>query len=327
MIEKSNFQGMRWYKCDLHVHTPEDGRHWSNSSDLRIPSPRCEPDLQDKARTFLQKCHELRLECIAVVDHNFSSETQSRNWFLTHLVEQNKTVAESINRSPLIIFPGFELDIRYHILCLFNPVQNGKNLQQLSDTLTNMGLSANERCDNGLFQQPKHHGQCWSLREVLDKVQEELGGIVIAAHAFSDDGICNDTANIRDFVENWDLYAVEVNAWPPNAKAQSILDGSNRQWRRGKNHRQPAALCGSDGKSLENASCSNNIGCRFSWIKMSIPSIESLRQAFLDPESRICLEAEPPQVTHTHIQRIEINNTKFLQDQTIALSPDRKSVV
>ncbi|MFH0997397.1 MAG: AAA family ATPase [Pseudomonadota bacterium] len=78
----------------------------------------------------------------------------------------------------------------------------------------------------------------------------------------------------------------------------------------------------SDAKALTQGENNDNyIGKRFSWIKMSTPSIESLRQAFLDPESRICLEPRPPQVTHTHIQSIEINNTKFLKDQTVVLSP------
>ncbi len=311
---------MRWFKCDLHVHTPEDSRHWIEPG-LRLSSPRNEQELQEKARLFLQRCHELGLECIAVVDHNFSAESDSRNWFLTHLVEQNKTVAESKSRSPLVIFPGFELDIRYHVLCLFSPVKNGNKLQVLSDTLTTMGLTSNERFLSGVPRQPKHHGQCWSLREVLDRVQNELDGIVMAAHAFSNNGICNDAANIRDFVDNWDLYAVEVNAWPPAEKAKSILEGFNAQWRREKPHRQPVAICGSDGKSLDNVACTNNLGCRFSRIKMSSPSIESLRQAFLDPESRICMEPQPPQVTHTHIQSIEISSTKFLQDQTVVLSP------
>lgn len=321
-----NYQGMRWFKCDLHVHTPEDSRHWNGSS-LRIPSPRDERDLQTKARSFLERCHDLGLECIAVVDHNFSAETDHRLWFLTHLIEQNKTVASSKGRSPIVIFPGFELDIRYHVLCLFNPVRCGAHLQSICDILTTMGLPSNVRFLNSTPQQPKHHGQCWSLREVLDKVQNELGGIVIAAHAFSDDGICNDTANSRDFVENWDLYAVEVNTWPPHGKAKSILEGSNDAWRRTKLHRQPAALCSSDCKSLEDASRTNNLGCRFSWIKMSAPSIESLRQAFLDADSRICLAPEPPRIEHTHIQRIEINGTKFLQDQTVVLSPHLNCVI
>lgn len=320
MNEASEYQGMRWFKCDLHVHTPEDAHHWQDS-DLRLLSPRHEIDLQERAQRFLRHCHELQLDCMAVVDHNFSIETDSRMWFLSHLIEQNSTVAESVGRAPLVIFPGFELDIRYHLLCLFNPVKKGSKLQKISDILTNMGLAPNARISSDVFQQPKHHGQCWSLREILDKVQNELEGIVIAAHAFSDDGICNDTANIPDFRDNPDLYAVEVNTWPLSGKVQSILDGSDSSWKRPVPHRQPAAICGSDGKSLQDSSCANSIGRRISWIKMSDPSCESLRQAFLDPGSRICLASEPAPTLHTHLRCIQIKGTKFLQDQTVLLSP------
>lgn len=55
MTTSTDYQGMRWFKCDLHVHTPEDGRHWTDPT-LRLPSPRNEQDLQEKARFFLQRC-------------------------------------------------------------------------------------------------------------------------------------------------------------------------------------------------------------------------------------------------------------------------------
>ena len=322
MNTSSEYQGMRWLKCDLHVHTPEDARHWTDL-DFRLPSPRSEQDLQEKARRFLHSCHSLDLDCIAVTDHNFSTESDHRKWFLTHVIEQNQTVAEEVDRLPLIIFPGFELDIRYHIVCLFAPVNKGKDLQLLSDTLTGMGLSPNERVISGNPQQPKHHGQCWSLREVLDKVQNELGGIVIAAHAFTNGGICNDTANIDDFVNNHDLYAIETSAWPPNNKTKSVLDGSNTSWNRPAPHHPPAAIRSSDGKHFGKTTDtdSNVIGGRFTWIKISQPSIESLRQAFLDPESRICLEHEPPNADHTHVKSIHVSGSKFLKDQRVDLSP------
>jgi len=104
----SEYQGMRWHKCDLHVHTPEDARHWTDAA-LRLSSPRLEEDLQAKASEFLRHCHELKLDCIAVTDHNFPAETDTRKWFPTHLVEQNGTVAENVGRKPLVIFPGFPL--------------------------------------------------------------------------------------------------------------------------------------------------------------------------------------------------------------------------
>ena len=92
----STYQGMRWFKCDLQVQTPEDAAHWLDS-DLQLGNPRRpssggERDgtgIQEKVRRFLTRCHDLGLQAIAVTDHNFSTKTEPRDWFLTHLVEQN----------------------------------------------------------------------------------------------------------------------------------------------------------------------------------------------------------------------------------------------
>ncbi len=127
------YQGMRWLKCDLQVQTPEDSAHWADD-DLRLGEPRrpkvdgvhCENSIQEKARIFLTRCHELKLDVIGITDHNFSQKTDPRDWFLTHLVEQNKRVAREVGRNPLVIFPGFEVSIGYHVLCLFPPAKKQK---------------------------------------------------------------------------------------------------------------------------------------------------------------------------------------------------------
>lgn len=46
MRTSQDFQGMRWFKCDLHVHTPEDGCHWSDKN-LRL--------LQGMSETFSKR--------------------------------------------------------------------------------------------------------------------------------------------------------------------------------------------------------------------------------------------------------------------------------
>ncbi len=328
MTISQGYQGMRWYKCDLHLHTPEDARHWQDSL-TRLQDPRNETDLQEKARLYLRQCYQLGLECIAITDHNFSAQPDHRKWFLTHLIEQNSTVAKELDKADLIIFPGFELDLRYHVLCLFEPVKKGKDLQKLSDILTAMELPMEQRMIKS--KQPSFQGRCLSLREVLNKVQNESGGIVIAAHAFSNDGICNNTANIPDFIDNPDLYAVEVSEWPLEGKPKDILEGHNHEWRRKAPGRQPAPIRSSDAKRLKNSTDSakdaNVPGYRFSWIKMSQPSIESLRQAFLDHRSRICLEPEPPPADHTRITSISVKGTKFLEDQIVHFSPHLNCII
>ena len=131
----SKYEGMRWVKCDFQVQTPEDAAHWADA-DTRLPEPRrplidqqpgpnglprpriaSEAPIQAIARSFLERCHELGLEMVGITDHNFSQQKEPRDWFLTHLVEQNKSVAKTLGRAPIAIFPGFEVDIGYHVLC------------------------------------------------------------------------------------------------------------------------------------------------------------------------------------------------------------------
>jgi len=332
------YQGMRWFKCDLQVHTPEDSKHWDPSDPLRLPNPRRpkkeskpdESDIQEKARCFLRRCYDLKLEVIAITDHNFSAYKDCRDLFLTHLIEQNQTVAQEVNREPLWIFPGFEIDIGYHLLCLFELAGQGKHLDRIGDILTQLGLHPEQRFKDGCSSLLRREGQSVSLRTVLKIVQDEYGGVVIAPHAFSNDGIANDPGNKEDY-KNEDLLCIEVTRYPLEEPEKSILTGANPNWRRP--HRQPAYIKSSDGKSTlkdKNESPKpNSLGYRFSWIKMSSPSIEALRQAFLDNQSRIRLQEASPDLdpSHGRIVSFEIDNVAFLEKKKIFFSPNLNCVI
>lgn len=336
----SEYKGMRWFKCDFQIQTPEFSADWLDA-DLKLKEPRRplsdgkpdESDIQEKARAFLRRCHELELDVIGITDHNFSSKPDPRDWFLTHLIEQNKTVAKTFNRAPLIIFPGFEVDIGYHVLCLFAPKTKSNQLTQISETLTTLGLPPPGRFKNSKPTQLRREDKTVSLKTLLHIVQDEQKGIVIAAHAFSDDGICNDSKHIDDY-KNEDLLCVEIPDFPLAAKVTNILTGSDSNWARPR--RQPAYIMSSDAKSIAQHTTPkpNTLGYRHSWIKMSSPTIESLRQAFLDSASRISLprRGQPdrrPDLNHIYprIVGINISNLRFLSDQAIKLSHNLNCII
>lgn len=326
----ADFEGMRWFKCDFQVQTPEDARHWADD-ETRLLEPRTEPDLQEKARTYLRRCHDAGLEVIGVTDHNFSGRSNVRELFLTHLIEQNKTVAEELGVAPIVIFPGFEIDIGYHLLCLFEPLKRGADLSRVNDVLTTLGLAPSARFNSGIPAQLRHEAAAVPLRTILNKVQKEAGGMVIAAHAFTDRGICNDSANIGDFCLD-ELLCVEISDFPLRSKAKNVLEGNDPNWRRN-SRRQPAYVMSSDAKSLrlgdDGIPKPNSIGYRHSWLKMSAPSIEALRQAFLDHDSRVRLQdARPSDVErHPRLVSVSIKGAAFLEDQTIQFSPNLNCVI
>ncbi len=337
----TDYKGMRWLKCDLQVQTPEDNTHWADDN-LRLGNPRRpkvngtpdESGIQEKARIFLRRCHELELDLIGLTDHNFSREKDPRDRFATHLIEQNKSVAKEFDRPPLTFLPGFEVDIGYHVLCLLAPAKKAADLEKCNTLLTKLGLPTDSRFDQSGPTQLRHNGQRVSLKSLLETVQDEHGGIVIAAHADQNSGIFNDASNKADY-RNEDLYCVELTQHPPAEKYQNILAGNDISWCR--NGRHPAYVMSSDAKSLQKDNgipVANSLGYRHTWIKMSEPSIESLRQAFLDPDSRIRL---PKDVTtdkspsnhssHPIVQSIRVNGTDFLDDQEVHFSPNMNCII
>lgn len=251
----SDYQGMRWFKTDFQVQTPEDNKHWADD-DLRLLSPRHpivngepdEADIQGKAKCFLRRCHELELEVIGITDHNFSEKTEPRDWFLTHLVEQNKTVARELGRPPLYILPGFEVDIGYHVLCLFDPATKVSHLRRVNMILIKLGLAENQRFRGGIPTALRRGDESISLKTLLDTVQKEHGGIVIAAHADQQDGLLSAPRNIDDY-KLPGLLALELTGYPMSEKYRAILEGRNKDWSRV--GRQPAYVQSSDAKSLK----------------------------------------------------------------------------
>lgn len=343
-----DYEGMRWFKCDFQVQTPEDAAHWGDG-DNRLPEPRRpmvvpapdangqvgpgKPDesrLQEVARAYLRRCHEVGLELIGVTDHNFSQKTDPRDWFLTHLVAQNETVAKELGRAPLYILPGFEVDIGYHVLCLFEPAKRASHVWRVNRLLCKLGLDENERFRQGRPMPLRRNNVTVSLKELIELVQEEHKGIVIAAHSDQNDGLLNDPRHIEDY-KNKKLLAVEVTLNPPARRILDIVEGRDRAWARPDCH--PAYVMSSDAKSLRKDAngkpIANSLGYRHTWLKMSKPSIEALRQAFLDPQSRIQLMGNCPSdaLAHPRITKVEVKGARFLDDQEVSFSESFNCVI
>lgn len=344
----ADYEGMRWFKCDFQVQTPEDAAHWGDA-ETRLPEPRrpmvvpapddngvvgpAKPDesrLQEIARVYLRRCHEVGLELIGVTDHNFSQKTDPRDWLLTHLVEQNKSVARELGRQPLHILPGFEVDIGYHVLCLFEPAKKASHVWRVNRLLCKLGLDENERFRQGRLMPLRRNNATVSLKELIELVQEQHKGIVIAAHADQNDGLLGDPRHIEDY-KNKKLLALEVTANPPAQRVLDVIEGRDRAWARSNCH--PAYVMSSDAKSLkvddQGEPVANSLGYRHTWLKMSKPSVEALRQAFLDPLSRIQLQGNRPSdaLVHPRITKVSVRGAKFLDDQEVHFSEGLNCVI
>lgn len=257
----------RWWKCDLQVGTPgwkfkTDGSYdWSNPADrARF------------AAAYIAKLAERGIEVIALADHN------SATW-----IDDLKKAAD---KTGITVFPGVEITT--------GSGSDGVHLIIIGDvskTTLDFELLLAAQCgfddDHPRFDPrtndplPTPH----SMFDILNRLPSEY--LVIAPHALGDNGIASErvqTTSLRWKALHHDrLNAVDIGD-PTTAPGDK--SGWNARFRaRSLDHfpclRTLAFVSTSDAYELD------RLGSRYTWIRMSKPSLEGLRQAFLDYEARI----------------------------------------
>lgn len=322
----------RFFKCDLQMQTPGDP-HWRDP-ETRI-SASDEPSRRiDVARDYLRACHAAGLEVIGVTDHNLGLTPQAS--MLNELLSENNAVAAEMGRAPLVILPGFEIEANVgkgcHVLCLFPP---GTPLAVVDARLTALQLPPDARF-NGTS--PRATNQ--TLAQIIQVVQRasSFAGLVIAPHPISSNGLF-DTDRIAEWLQqeeftNPELLCLEVPK-PPSEMSENwqrlLRSGPDcdQSWRR---RRPIACVMSSDCYRFAkvDGEHGNFIGHRSTWIRMTIPSIEALRQAFLDHSSRIRFGDVSPDArsVHPRLLSASISGMSFLRrTETITWSPNLNCVI
>jgi len=320
----ANYKGMRWWKSDLHMQTPLSP-HW-REPETKLTQADSDERKKEVARQYLRQCHEVGLVVIAVTDHNFAPDANKS--FISYLVAVNREIAEELKRPMLHIFPGFEIEAHVgrgsHVLAFF---EKDTELTIVDSKLSSLGLAVGARY--------KDATPCPTqklLQDILNIIQydKRVPGLVIAAHP-QDKGIF-DNDRVADWLQqaeykNIDLFALEI----PKALDQlpggwQKLFGNGEDclsdWQR---IRKIACLMSSDCYRLHptDQDSHNFIGYRHTWIKMSEPTITAMRQAFLDPDSRIAYGSHSPDELrrHSRIRSISVEHASYLDDQAVELAP------
>lgn len=316
-----SYEGARFFKSDLQMQTPADASRWRTYG--------IEAD-QQGAEKFIRRCYETGLEVIGITDHNFASKD-----FIPMLQEAITELAPVYGYT-ITLFPGFEIyaDVGrgVHVLALYDP---DTDLDLIDHALTECGIGYPRFVGGEPVKSTKR------LPDILEVVQRRdssgrMQGVVICPHSQSNLGIF-DNDRIAHWLQseeftNPDLLCIEVPKPPTEMSVgwqRLLASGPNcqREWRR---NRSIACVMSSDTKALSSADVTTNfIGWRYTWIKMSHPSIESLRQAFLDHESRIRLVQDRPEDSYIHpwIRGITVKSAKFLADLDIEFSANLNTII
>ncbi|MDE0556190.1 MAG: AAA family ATPase, partial [Candidatus Poribacteria bacterium] len=226
-----------------------------------------EGDAQSHAEAIVAKAAEIDVSVLAITDHNN--------------VIGVAAFREAAEDRGITIFPGFELSSSegIHILCIYPPdtVEN-----QLGRYLGEFGIRDTK---------PSSTPSPDPFDDILEKVRGQ-GGLAIAAHITNDKGlfkVLTGQSRINAW-QNKHLLAVQIPGAVedlPNSVHQ-IIKNKNPDYRRAHPAGESLAVAAVNARDVVKPEdlTDHSATC---WIKMSEATIEGLRQAFLDPESRIRL--------------------------------------
>ena len=169
---------LSWYKVDLHTHTPA-------SSDYEEPGI--------SYLEWLATARKRGLDIVAITDHNtvagINAIRSEIDW-LTRLQEQNRlTEVERSNleqwrklANEIVVLPGFEFTATFgfHILAIFPP---DTTIRELEHTLIRLNIPQ-DKLDVGSTET----GASTDVISAYETIVES-GGIAIAAHANSTNGV------------------------------------------------------------------------------------------------------------------------------------------
>ena len=288
--------GAQFYKCALQVNPYSYAQQYQGQQ--------LEFDEAGYARTLVEKAVALDIKVIAVTDHNDVSG-----------VDAIRSVAKECN---IVVFPGFELTARegIHVLCLYAPITT---TQQLGRYLGEFGVRDTNQSSDPCTT---------SFSDVLARVRDQ-GGVTIAAHVTQDNGllkVLQGQAGIKAWRDEH-LLAVQI----PGAikdlpnEAKKIVQNRNRHYVRKYPPEPNQALAVLNAKDITSPIDLDDPSATCS-IKMSEISIEGLRQAFLDPGSRIRLNSDP--IPEKHSELVEIAwQGGFLDGAAVRFNPNLNVLV
>ena len=312
-----DYKGVRWYKSDLHLHTP---------------ASRCFRDREVTPEQWVQRCIDQGLDVVAVTDHNTG--------------EYIDRIKEAASHTNLTIFPGVEVtctESKVHMLVIF---EKDKSTQFVEDFLVSIGIERDTFAADDAYTRK-------TTIEVANEVKEK-GGIIIPAHIDEFNGINKISYASREELlsqSNIDgaqvVHKVFLESNSRNEDIEAILSeyygrgierNTYREWKTSVKQAldsKKAILTFSDNPHEDRDAKHGlwGIGQRYTWIKMGEEiNLEGLRQALLLPEHRIRNDFEsenhPYNLPDSWIKSIKVSNTELNQsDFEMSFNPQMTTII
>ncbi len=288
--------GAEFRRCALQVNP----RHYSGTYRGQ-PSPL---DDEAYARRLVEKAKALGITVLAVTDHNHAGGVAA--------------IRAAADERGIHVFPGFELASTegIDVLCLYPPdfteEQLGRYLGEFGVRTT---TTSSEDCNK-------------PFADLLACVRDQ-GGISIAAHVTNNNGLfraLHGQARIRAWKDD-NLYAIQipgsVDDLPEDIRP--IVENRNHDYRRQHAPESNLAIAVVNACDVQSPDDLEKPAATC-WVKMSDVGIEGLRQAFLDPGSRIRLHTDPSPEEHAELVAMAWQGG-FLDNTAVRFNPNLNVLV
>lgn len=273
--------GARFFRCALQVNPfAYLGTHNKKTS-FKTES--------DYNSAIIATCRDTGIEVIGVTDH--------------YRVKDSFGLVQAARAAGLFAFSGFEAVTKdgVHFLCLFDPDKDSG----LERFIGECGI---------------HDTNMTSPTGKLDSLEllahaKDWGAACLAAHVISDQGGLLKKLSGQTRVNVWKselLLACAIAGSIEDAPEglRSILENKGGEYYRSR----PVAIINASDVSSPDDLMKASASC---FMKMSNISVEALRQAFLDPESRILLNSDKPPELHAELLAVTWETNGFMGDTSV----------
>ena len=296
-----HWPGSRWWRVDLHTHSPA-------SHDFDREEANAEDD--ERWIRWVTTARDANLDAVAITDHNTADG-----------IEYLRKACSQVENAP-VLFPGVEITASdgCHLLVIMDP-EHGRD--HVNDFLSRVGIRQEKR---GKVEARSPQ----SVEEILSKCDDKM--LILGAHINSKDaGLLGHGGQQRIAELNHPrLAGVEV---VPDQRSEDgfLTPEEYEPWLNGSQasiNRQFQPVWSSDAHSV------TKLGRRWTWVKMTSPTLEGLRLALLDGADSLKPSQDKnynPNITNDlAIESISVDQGKFIgrpEAITIPLNPWLNTII
>lgn len=297
-MREIKYYGARFYKCALQVNSHSYGQGQGLTHDIS----------EEKYNlAILKQCRENEIDVVGLADHGS--------------VEESESLRQTLEEGGITVFPGFEISSseKIHMVCLYSETTDKSQLNGYLAQLMRRNFSE--------LANDSTHPSSLSCEDIAQIILNQQNGFWYAAHMTGRNGLLKLDGSGDNYKHLWKKDDWVIAGQIPGSiddlegisdervkrKYREIIENKNPDYKRTK----PIAIINAkdvwkpEDLSVRSASC---------LIKMTKAEFSPFRNAFHDPESRICLNHNLPEHHFSRIESIEWKGTGFFNDNKIRFS-------